>query len=219
MDERRNANFATEKYNLDQERPVRYYLMDSEGKITSDMIDELKDTRNITAVVDGYHLFNIRALPFLQQPLISISDKGNIFTANSDEPLIKMYEDNGDYLKSFYFPTEMMSINRDEIIDIFSEEDEQNKNLLLHAELPEKWPALSSIVIDDENNLWISTISDNEDLLHEWLVLEDTGELIANFEWPHDEPIEVVKNGKMYTRQTDEETGLQRVVRYRIEIE
>jgi len=29
----------------------------------------------------------------------------------------------------------------------------------------------------------------------------------------------VVKNGKMYTRQTDEETGLQQVVRYRIEIE
>ena len=33
-----------------------------------------------------------------------------------------------------------------------------------------------------------------------------------------DEPFEVVKNGFVYTRQTDEETGLQQVVRYKIEI-
>jgi hypothetical protein len=40
--------------------------------------------------------------------------------------------------------------------------------------------------------------------------LEELGEVITTFEWPRDEPIEVIKNGKMYTRQTDEVTGLQR---------
>ncbi len=41
---------------------------------------------------------------------------------------------------------------------------------------------------------------------------------MSKFEWPRDEPIEVVKNGYMYTRQTEQETGLQQVVRYRIEM-
>lgn len=54
--------------------------------------------------------------------------------------------------------------------------------------------------------------------VYEWWILEETGELITTFEWPRDERIEVIKNGKMYTRQTDEESGLQQVVRYRAEI-
>jgi len=55
--------------------------------------------------------------------------------------------------------------------------------------------------------------------LDEWRVLEKNGELITKFEWPRDEPIEVIKNGMMYKRQTDEETGLQQVVRYGFELE
>jgi hypothetical protein len=68
---------------------------------------------------------------------------------------------------------------------------------------------------DDSNRLWVSTIVEDFDV-YEWWVLEDNGELITKFDWPRDEPIEVIKNGKMYTRQTDEETGLERIVRYQI---
>ncbi len=219
MNEMRNANYGTEWYNLDQERPVSYYIVDREGKIRSEMIDELKDLENITAVVDGNHLFNLDALPFLQQPMISISKEGYIYTANSEDPLIKMHKDNGDYIKAFYIPMEKKSIDRDEIINMFAEDDEVNTNLLLHAELPEKWPALSSIVTDDENRLWVATIPKSEKLIHEWWVLQDTGELIATFKWPGNRSIEKIKNGYVYARETDKATGLQQIVRYRIEFE
>src|SRR6056297_685668 len=214
--EMKNANYGTENYNLDQEILVRYYVVDREGKIRSDMIDELKDMKNITAVVDGNHLFNLSPLPFLQQPMISISNEGYIYTANSDEPLIKMHNENGDYIKAFYIPIERRLIVRDEIIKQFAGDDKENTDLLLEAELPEKWPALSQIVIDDESNLWVSTISaDNSQ--HEWLVIDKDGELITTFDWPSNEPIEAIKKGMMYTRQTDETTGLQRVIRYSIQ--
>lgn len=49
--------------------------------------------------------------------------------------------------------------------------------------------------------------------------MEETGEPLTKFEWLRDEPIEVIKNGNMYTRQTDKENGLQQVVRYGIEME
>jgi hypothetical protein len=65
--------------------------------------------------------------------------------------------------------------------------------------------------------LWISTTVEDFDI-YEWWVLKASGELITTFEWPRNEPIEVIKNGKMYTRQRNEETGLERVVRYGIEI-
>ncbi|MEX0660927.1 MAG: 6-bladed beta-propeller [Balneolaceae bacterium] len=218
MNEMRNANYGTENYNLDQERTVRYYVVDREGKIRSEMIDELKDMENITADVDGNHLFNLSPVPFLQQPIISISDEGYIYTANSEDPLIKIHESNGDYIKAFYIPMEKKTMDRDEIIDLFAEDDEENTNLLLHAEFPEKWPALSDIVTDDENRLWVSTIPEAEDSIHKWWVLQDTGELIATFKWPNNRSIEKIKNGYIYTRQTDEETGQQTVVLYEIEM-
>ena len=84
-------------------------------------------------------------------------------------------------------------------------------------QLPTHWPAIHEMLIDSNNRLWVSTIVENFDI-YEWWVLEASGELITKFEWPRDEPIEVIKNGKMYTRQTDEETGLEQVVRYGIEI-
>jgi len=219
ISEMRNANYGTENYNLDQERPVRYYVVDREGKIRSDMIDELKDMKNITAVVDGRHLFNLSPVQFLQQPMISVSDKGTIFTANSDEPLIKIHASDGDYINAIYIPMEKKSMDRDEIINLFAEDDEENTNLLLHAELPEKWPALSGLVTDDENRLWVSTIPEGEDFMCKWWVLQDTGELIATFRWPGNRSIEKIKNGYVYARETEVSTGLQTIVRYRIEMD
>ncbi|REL37788.1 6-bladed beta-propeller [Rhodohalobacter sp. SW132] len=218
-DEMKNANYGTEHYNLDQELLVRYYVVDREGKIRSEMIDELKDMENITAVVDGNHLFNLSPVPFLQQPMISISNEGTIFTANSEDPLVKLHNKNGDYIRAFYIPMEKKSIDREEIIDLIAQDDEINTNLLLHAELPEKWPALSDIVTDDENRLWVATIPKSEELIHEWWVLQDTGELIATFKWPGNRSIEKIKNDYVYARETMETTGQQRVVRYRIEME
>jgi hypothetical protein len=43
--------------------------------------------------------------------------------------------------------------------------------------------------------------------------------VITKFDWPRDEPIEVIKNGYVYTRQIEEETGLQQVVKYRVAFE
>lgn len=50
-------------------------------------------------------------------------------------------------------------------------------------------------------------------------VVSSMNDLLSNYEnrlWLRDELIMILKNGKMYTRQTDQETGLQQVVRYKI---
>ena len=72
--------------------------------------------------------------------------------------------------------------------------------------------------VDDENRLWISTIVEDFDV-YEWWVLEENGEMITRFEWPRDEPIEMIKNDYLYTKETEDETGVQQVVRYRVEME
>lgn len=71
---------------------------------------------------------------------------------------------------------------------------------------------------DDEDRLWVSTIIDSNEV-YEWWVLKNTGAVITQFEWPRGKPIEVVNNGYLYTRETDEETRIQEIVRYRIEMD
>jgi hypothetical protein len=218
MDEYANANVGTPKYNLDKPRPGRYYIVDREGKVLSDMLFELKHNKIITAENNGRLSFNIMLLPFLNQPLVSISDDSHIVSANSEEPLINMYAPNGDSLKSFYIPMEKKALIRDELTSMYTDLNARNQNLVQNAELPEKWPALADIIMDDENRLWVATIPDTETLTHDWWVLKDTGDLLATFRWPGNRSIEKIKDGYLYARETEESTGMQTIVKYRVEI-
>lgn len=140
-----------------------------------------------------------------------------------DDLLFKWYNTSGDYQQAFYYPRQNVSVKLDEIIAYYERDLANHEELRDHflrrfrnSDLPEKWPSFHHLKIDDENRLWISTIVENVEI-YEWWVVKSTGELIARFEWQRDEPIEVVKNGYMYTRQTDEDTGLQQINRYLFE--
>lgn len=217
VNEPANANVNSSQYNLGQIRPGRYYIVDREGRVVSEMLFELKNLMNITADAGGRHLWNISPVPFLNQPLVSISDDGHIISANSDESLINLYAPNGEYLRAFYLPLERKILLRDELLNMYDGAGETTQHLLQNAELPEKWPALGDIIIDDENRLWISTIQANGGLTYEWWVLQDTGELITKFMWPASRTIEKIKNGYLYVRETEVSTGQQTIVKYRIE--
>jgi hypothetical protein len=130
-----------------------------------------------------------------------------------------MYAPNGDYVRAFYIPLEKKTLLRDEVLSMYGKGDEENENLIQNAELPEKWPALRDIIIDDENRYWISTITDSEEFTYEWWVLQDNGKLLATFRWPGNRSIEEIKDGYLYARQTEETTGWQTIVKYRIDID
>ena len=219
VNEPANANVNSPQYNLGQIRPGRYYNVNREGRVVSEMLFELKNVMNITTDAGGQHLFNLSPVPFLNQPLVSISDDGYIISANSDEPLIKMVDSNGKTIRAFYIPMEKKTIIRDELLNMYSDAGKATEHLLQNAELPEKWPALGNIIIDDENRLWISTIQASENLTYNWWVLQDTGEFLAKFWWPGIRSIEKIKGGYVYTRETEEVTGMQTIVKYWIELE
>ena len=206
------------EYNLEDEKYIRCYLMNVEGRITDDKILKVRDTRYLTGAVKRGD-FSIGVFRhFASRPLLTLSEEDQIYSAWSEDFLIKMYDSKGKYLRAWYYPYQNVRLTRENAI--LKANSEYSKNVITRNldALPETWPALNSMQIDDDNRLWVSTIVEDFDI-YEWWVLEETGELITRFEWPRDEPIEVVKNGYMYTRETDEETGLQQVVKYRIEFE
>lgn len=218
VDQIANTNIGTPKYNLDKTRTGKYFIVNSEGEVVSDLLFELNSLKNITADLEGRLIWNLRPVPFLNQPLVSISDNGHIASANSEEPLIKLFAPNGEFIRAFYLSLEKRPIIRDELLRMYGVESKVNQHLLQSAELPDTWPALGDIIMDDKNRLWISTITDSDKRTYTWWVLQDTGELLATFSWPENRSVEKIKDGFLYARETEESTGQQTVVKYRVEM-
>lgn len=201
------------KLNSADDRQLIYHFLYDGDELDNEPMLELKDVPIFADRSTGVALSML--LDFERRSLFAQGHNLNFYTAWTEEFKINRYFQDGSLDYTLYTPIDNIDFNRSEFIDSYS--NETARNALQNAEFPDDWPVLKHLMVDDENRLWVSTIVEDFDV-YEWWVLEETGELILKFEWPRDEPIEVIKNGKMYTRETDEETGLQRVVRYGFEV-
>lgn len=214
-------NPSYEGYNLNNRFRI-YHLMDRNRKLELDSLFTLPAYKALSATVEGQYRFT--QFEFLGSTLITTSENA-IYMARSGEFLIKVYDAAGNYQRTYYAPYQNAVFTREDAISqqISDYEEgvfEWRVSVIENApeeQIPDTWPALEDILVDDRNRLWVAAIIDDLDL-HEWWVTDESGRLITQFEWPRDEPIEVVKNGYAYTRQTDKDTGLQAIVKYRIEI-
>lgn len=192
-------------------RYVHFYIFNQQGEKLSDEI--LKQRIKSTFLIhdNGHTMAGTK--PLSRTTLTVISNSGQIYSAWSDNFLIKVYDAQGNYLKSFYYPFQNRPFNRDIFLN------QHTGNIMKKIELPETHPALHSMLIDDQDRLWVSTIVADQEVYHWWVLDGTDGHLIARFMWPRDKSIEVVKEGKIYIRETDPETGLQHIVRYDVTME
>ncbi len=158
--------------------------------------------------------FAVMYSPFLRMPLLDVAGDDRILSAWSEEFLIKFFSPDGDYEKAIYSPYQRSQLDRGEMIDRY--EDDPWRRIIRNADMPEVWPALRHLNIDDENRIWVSTIIDDQEL-YQWWVINPDGELQTRFEWPRNRNIQSIRNGHLYVQETDPETDLQQIVKYRIE--
>ncbi|MEX0660931.1 MAG: 6-bladed beta-propeller [Balneolaceae bacterium] len=191
-----------------------YYLLDTDGNISSVKLLETKSTYQVLVPMAGRSIGT--PVDFFGNTLIQLSGENKILIAWSEEFLVKKYSSSGEYMSAFYRPLEREEFTPEHSFEGADEDfiEEAARSI----DFPKTWPALNDLLVDDENRLWVSTIVEDFDV-YEWWVLKSSGEVIAKFEWPRDKPIRKVKNGYAYTLETEEETGLQTVVRYSIEMD
>lgn len=200
--------------NAKQGRIIAYYLFSKDRQFIPESILTLKERKiypNTHGDIPRYPQFS-----FSPHSLVTLSDDNYVLSAWTKDFMIEVRGPKGEYIRSIFYPIHKVAVNKNRLLERYTSPVRQR--IIKNEEIPDTWPALNDLLVDDKNRLWVSTNVEDFDI-YEWWVLEETGELITKFEWPRDEPIEVIKNGKMYTRQTDEETSLQQVVRYGIEME
>ena len=206
------------RYNLNNQFR-NFYSMDGTGRVKAGRVLKQKDYSSLTATVGGE--FRYTQFGFLGRPLLAISKENNLYSARTNDFLIEVRDLTGKYLRAFYYQLEKQSLSRKEVIRRQNKEYpsviEYRSSIIRHAadeDIPNTWPVLDDMLIDDQNRLWVSVVMN--DLNHrKWWVLDKSGKLLARFKWHQKKEIEIIKNGKLYVRQTSEK-GLDRIVRYDI---
>ncbi|MFY0684328.1 MAG: 6-bladed beta-propeller [Balneola sp.] len=212
----------------DKETFYKYYKVNTEGEVISEKIFEHKNTRFFEGVGAPMPMPPPRiggmSVPSSRNYIIDIDSKDNIYLVCTDSFLVKVYNSQGKYIRSLYYPFAQLSLNKDEIIESFK----GNKLFYERAkaiDYPKTWPAINQFFLDDEDRVWISTIT--EDLeYYTWYVLSNSGELLTTFKWKgkrfkrhvEQKEVRIVRNGYLYTKEKDEE-GADFVVRYSIDLE
>lgn len=188
-----------------------FYLLDSNGAISEELFEY---TREIRTVFPGT-VQNVQ--PFFGMTLTVVSSTDRIYMAGPDYFLVKQYTPYGTYQQAWFYPVRRFPLTRDSAIEAEVRRDRYIDNMNL-MNLPETWPVVTEMLIDNEDRLWVATTVEDMSI-YEWWILEESGELIARFEWPRNKPIKVIRNNHIYTRETDDETGLRKIVRFRFEYE
>lgn len=210
----------------------RYIMIDRNGEMVSDSIIYYKEHPNNSYV--DLLLGTGKKPPYMpmQMPTesymkISFDRDHNIYMTTGADFLIKVYAQDGTYKRAIYHSYKHSSLYEEErqaIIEYHGDNAAREKRAEDY-DFPDYWPAIHEFFVDDEGRIWVSTIiDDNENF--EWWILKNNGELMAKFKRSgerikrnyrqNDIPQPIVKNGYFYISETDEESGSNIVVKYKI---
>jgi hypothetical protein len=187
-----------------------YYFLNKHGEITSKNLFKTGAPIHVMIPVGKREV----GFPFdfYGKPLTVLSNDDHIYINWTDDFLVKVYSPKGVYQRAIYYPFKKAPLFPKDIRSDFVTQRTLNK-----MDLPKTWPALHSMKIDSKNRLWVSTIVKNKKV-YQWWALNKKGKLLARFTWPRNKPIEIIKNGKVYTKETNKKTGVQQIVRYKIQM-
>jgi len=153
-------------------------------------------------------------ISFLGQTLTALSDEDELITAWSRDFLIKTYDASGEYRSAIYYPIQS-AVPFD--FNVYSKGSPFVPPAAGDIETPDTFPIIDRLMVDDEHNIWVSVPVDPQPEFVEWWILKKSGELLAKVELPRSKFIYDIRNGHVYGKKTNEETGTEYVVKYRME--
>lgn len=196
--------------NSERERAyATYYTIDENGNLTSDEV--------FRSILQDYHDLGggSKRIPSSDEGIEAVSPDGIIYHANTSEFLIHAINTENNTRKSIYYPYENAPLDRGEVLETYSD---YLRSRMRNADFGDHWPALHTILADDENRIWVATITEDADT-HTWWVLKDSGEFLGRFVWPRALEIKTIRNGSIYVLDEDQEKGVFTVQRHEIQME
>ncbi|MDZ7773285.1 MAG: hypothetical protein U5K31_11200 [Balneolaceae bacterium] len=205
-----------DKKETPQDHRLKFYLLNREGRFSSDLLLEMRSDEKFTLDMGGNFPGRgiLTDLPVSLKSLIDVDSNALIYYARTDTPLVKVRDTTGTYRKAFYLDLPRVETRADDVISLADNGDFLAGGIR-KMDLRPLWPAFDSMIIDDDDRIWISTVIEDFEV-YRWWVLDTEGNLLARFDWPRDKPIRYIRDDHIYTRETNEERYIDEIVRYRI---
>ena len=199
----------------------KYLLMDTEGNVLN--FDTIVFPSSPSIRVPSKPMSPSLGLGHIMgQTLTALSSDDALYSIWTRDFLIRKYDSNGIYQSAIFYPLMGLPFDLDEYAKTapfgYSARDIEEGIANMGIKLPETNPVLSDLMVDDENRIWAAVPMDGQRENYEWWILDESGELLAKLQRPRDKRIFDVKNGYLYSKETDIDTGAEFVVKYRIEL-
>lgn len=167
----------------------------------------------------GYKLYTM--FPFYSKPLLTFSNDGYFYSANSQDFIIQKLDVKGNLISSIQHDVTPVLTSDTDISNV---EQNSTKQLLRTIDIPKYWPVLNSLNTDDKNRLWISTFTKYNNII-DWWVFDINGNLEYTFSfqgnegikysWPHNSAnYYVINNDYFYYLKKSADSSY--VVKYKI---
>jgi hypothetical protein len=198
----------------EKERKLNGRILDSEnGKIQDSSVYSFPASEALVRR-EGTSM-SVMNTPYKRTSHVQYNNK-TIFYGWSEELLFKWQDIAGGYLRSLYIPYEKASLERDLVIREYADRDEPWRSMVRNDQMPATWPAFMKALPDDENRVWAGLYTDDPES-YTWKAFTQDGELYASFVWPRYKTIQTVRNGEIYTIETDPDTDLRQIAKYRFQ--
>ena len=141
----------------------------------------------------------------------------------SDKYIIEVFDHEGRLTRKIDRPYERFPVteqDKERYLDGFRARGSSEEDVALiekHAMMPKWKPVTKRMIVDDSGNLWVELNEkkeENDRIFTAYDIISEDGVYEAKV-WS-DVSIGLIRKGKMYTRETDEETGYNIYNRYRI---
>jgi hypothetical protein len=167
--------------------------------------------------------------PFSRTSLLAVSPKGLIYTNWNGKLSFNLFDDSGNRYGSFSHPFHNAPLNREEVIKTYEDSGggtqvtigssagggmPQMSRMLQNMEMPDTWPAVSSLHADANNRLWVATFTEKPNE-RRWYLFDEEGSLLGNFTWPPTKSVVPADGESVYVLVRDPEE-LDEVIRYRV---
>ena len=198
----------------DEARRIEGRLLNSiTGEYLSDTIFSFRAPDMLVNRQDGG--LTVLGVPYKRNSVISF--QGNqMIHGWAEHFLFTIYDESGQYKRAVYYPFAPVRLSREQVLAEYADSPETIQNMVSRDTFPEHWPAFETFIVDDEDRIWVKMFT--EDLQQsKYKVLDNSGELLAQFTWPRQSFIQQIKNGYLYAMEEDED-GLRHIAKYEIEL-
>ena len=185
----------------DRGRTEVLLAFDESAEVIADTLATLADREMLVVRREGF--MSVGSHPFGRRSLFGLLGDDRIVYANSDALDVTLVDFEGTMVHSFSHPLPPIPVTSAEL----RAEIEGMRELMadeLRAGAPYTWPALTGLVTDDEERIWIGIRGPNDSAEWEWAAFAPDGTHAGSILLPAGHLLRVVRDGRIYVLSRDE---------------